>query len=156
MLELTTLMAPEVAANTDPDATLSLSYDQRVKCRLRATLQSGSEVALFLPRGTVLKDGDLLGSRCGVQVRVEAAEESLSVCAVEDALQFARACYHLGNRHVPLQIHAGELAYQHDHVLDDMLRGLGLQVVHRRAGFQPENGAYGRHGGHGHAHHHEH
>lgn len=137
---------------------LRLDLGQRVKCRLRATLEDGREVGLFLPRGSVLKDGDLLKSRCGIVVQVIAADELLSVCAVDEPLLFARACYHLGNRHVPLQIQAGVLSYQHDHVLDDMLRGFGLLVESKMAPFQPENGAYsnGHSTGHSHAHGHEH
>jgi urease accessory protein len=67
---------------------------------------------------------------------------------------FARACYHLGNRHVPLQVGHGWLRYQNDYVLDDMLRQLGLDVKHEQAPFEPENGAYGEHGGHSHGHSH--
>ena len=136
------------------DGQLRLDLGQRVKCRLRATLEDGREVGIFLPRGTVLKDGDVLLSRCGIAVQVIAAEELLSVCAVDEPLLFARACYHLGNRHVPLQIQNGLLSYQHDHVLDDMLRGFGLTVDSKMAPFQPENGAYSS--GHSTAHDHSH
>jgi len=142
------------------DGQLRLDLGQRVKCRLRATLEDGREAGIFLPRGTVLKDGDVLGSRCGIAVQVVAADELLSVCAVDEPLLFARACYHLGNRHVPLQIQEGLLSYQHDHVLDDMLRGFGLIVDSQMSPFQPENGAYsGGHSSshaHGHSHAHSH
>ena len=159
MIELTKLQEGELAS---VDATLSLDYGQRVKCRLRATLDDGRAAGLFLPRGTVLKDGDVLTGDSGLHVVIVAADEQLSVCAVELPLLFARACYHLGNRHVPLQIKAGVLSYQHDHVLDDMLRGFGLEVRVEMASFHPENGAYssassGEHShshGHSHAHHH--
>ena len=159
MLELTKLYVDELSS---VDATLCLDYGQRVKCRLRASLDDGREVGLFLPRGTVLKDGDVLTGDSGLHVAVLAADEQLSVCAVEESLLFARACYHLGNRHVPLQIEASILSYQHDHVLDDMLRGFGLEVRAEMASFHPENGAYstaasGGHShthGHAHAHHH--
>ncbi len=155
MIELNFLITSDNPSGTAMDGSLRLDFDQRVKCRLRALLEDGREVAIFLPRGTVLKDKDILRSACGLQVQVVAADESLSVCAVEDPLMFARACYHLGNRHVPLQIHAGELSYQHDHVLDDMLRGFGLDVHNCSASFHPENGAYSKHGSnhsHSHAH----
>ncbi|MGB0867188.1 MAG: urease accessory protein UreE [Granulosicoccaceae bacterium] len=157
MLELNSLCKSNTAHVTTIAGNLRLDYDQRVKCRLRAQLEDGREVVLFLPRGSVLKDGDILNSPCGLQVLVVAAEECLSVCAVDDPLMFARACYHLGNRHVPLQIRDGELSYQHDHVLDDMLRGFGLEVHNRMASFHPENGAYSSHGvGHSHSHSHAH
>jgi urease accessory protein len=80
-------------------------------------------------------------------VRVQAAPEPLSVVRSADALQLARACYHLGNRHIPLQILGGELRYLADHVLDHMIEGLGLAVEHRSLPFEPEAGAY-----HGHDH----
>jgi urease accessory protein len=93
----------------------------------------------------------------GSLVRVLAAAEPVSVVRCEDAHLLARACYHLGNRHTPLQILGGELRYQHDHVLDDMLRGLGLTPGFAELPFEPESGAYGEHAsdhahGHSHAH----
>jgi urease accessory protein len=77
-----------------------------------------------------------------VVVEVRGAPERLSVVRSDDALELARAAYHLGNRHVPLQVLRGELRYQHDHVLDDMVRRLGLAVEERDAVFSPEGGAY--------------
>jgi urease accessory protein len=76
-------------------------------------------------------------------VRVQAAPENLSVARCIDPLLFARACYHLGNRHVPLQIEKQRIVFLHDHVLDEMLKGLGLSVDHTMAPFAPEAGAYG-------------
>lgn len=87
-------------------------------------------------------------------MQVLAAQESVSTVYLNDPLLLARACYHLGNRHVPLQIDSGFIRYQHDHVLDDMVRGLGLEVSIERTTFEPESGAYGRHS-HSHAHQHE-
>jgi urease accessory protein len=78
-------------------------------------------------------------------VLVKAAPELVSVMRSDDSLQFARACYHLGNRHVPLQILAGELRYLNDHVLDHMLEGLGMSVDHQMLPFEPEAGAYHSH-----------
>ncbi|MFC6671795.1 urease accessory protein UreE [Marinobacterium aestuariivivens] len=122
-----------------------------MKSRLRAELTDGREVGLFLPRGLVLRHGDLLGSDEGLVVRIESAPESVSTVRSSDALLLARACYHLGNRHVPLQVEAGWIRYLHDHVLDDMVRGLGLEVTSEEAPFEPEAGAY-QSGGHGHHH----
>ena len=101
----------------------------------------------------MLRDGDLLGDEDGFVVAVRAAAETLSVVQVEDALTLAKACYHLGNRHVPLQIEADRLCYQHDHVLDEMLQGLGLRITCEQAPFDPEPGVYG---GRSHAHSHAH
>lgn len=147
MLKITGFAEPK-AAHQD---TLTLPYELRQKSRLRATSNLGTEVGVFLPRGTVLHDGDLLRAEDGRVVLVRAAPEPVSVVRTQDALLFARACYHLGNRHVALQIALGELRYPHDHVLDDMVRGLGLSVSHEQAAFEPEHGAYHSHG-HGHDH----
>ncbi len=112
---------------------------------------------MFLERGTILRDGDLLLADDGRVVEVEAAPESVSTVQADDPRQLARACYHLGNRHVALQIGAGWLRYQHDHVLDDMVRGLGLEVRSELAPFEPEGGAYVSHAAsHGHGHTHSH
>ncbi|MBK8964163.1 MAG: urease accessory protein UreE [Candidatus Competibacteraceae bacterium] len=133
--------------------TLTLPFELRQKSRLRARLDSGEDVGLFLPRGTVLRDGDRLRATCGRVVEVRAAPEAVSTARTDDALRLARAAYHLGNRHVALQVGAGWLRYLHDHVLDRMIEELGLTVSAERAPFEPEAGAYGGdHHGHGHAH----
>lgn len=139
---------------------LTLPFELRQKSRLRGRLDSGGEVGLILERGTVLRGGDLLEAADGRVVEVVAAPELLSVVAGTDALQLARAAYHLGNRHVAVQILAGSIRYLHDHVLDDMLLGMGLPVRVETLPFEPEGGAYGRHGhdhveGDAHAHTHE-
>ncbi len=133
-------------------STLTLELDQRIKSRLRVTLDNGEEAGLFLPRGTQLLEGDLLQAETGEMIKIQAALESVSTVPIKDALSMARACYHLGNRHVPLQIADHFVRYQHDHVLDDMVRGLGLQVIIEKAPFEPEPGAYDGHPGHNHAH----
>jgi len=135
------------------DASLTLPLESRSKSRLRVTLDDGREAGLFLPRGSSLRQGDLLRSEAGLVVEVHAAPESLPRVRCDDPLQLARACYHLGNRHVALQIEPGQLSYRHDHVLDEMVTGLGLQVVVEQAPFEPEAGAYGRHS-HTHGHNH--
>lgn len=119
------------------------------------TLDDGSEAGLFLDRGSTLRDGDCLAADDGSAVQVRAAPETLSAVDCGDPQLFARACYHLGNRHVPLQIQPGRLCYQHGPVLDALLHGLGLQVGVVQAPFDPEPGAYGGHGPtHGHDHDH--
>jgi urease accessory protein len=132
---------------------LVLPFGDRAKSRLRAALDNGEEAGLFLERGSVLRHGDLLLADDGRVVEVEAAPETVSTVHTDDALMLARASYHLGNRHVPLQIGPGWLRYQHDHVLDDMLKGFGLSVHVGSAPFEPEGGAYvSAHTPHPHAH----
>ncbi len=149
MLRLVRKITPDLAVRR----TLTLSFEQRIKSRLRVTLDDGSDAGLFLERGSMLRNSDCLASDDGIAVRVCAAPETVSVVRCNDPLLFARACYHLGNRHVPLQIEPGLLCYQHDRVLDDMLRRLGLEVTVEQAPFEPEPGAYSGHPHrHGHAH----
>jgi urease accessory protein len=137
-----------------PDAVateqLLLPFEKRCKSRLRTTLASGEECGLFLERGGVLRGGDKLLGNDGRVVAVVAAPESLLEATSNDPLQLARAAYHLGNRHVALQVLAGSLRIAQDHVLGEMLRGLGLPVIEIEAPFEPEAGAYGAHGSHGH------
>lgn len=142
-----------VAVAPDHTPTLGLTSEQRARARLRAVLSDGREVGILLSRGGQLRDGDGLGSADGLTVRVCAAPETLSRVETADPLALARACYHLGNRHVALQIEPNRVSWLHDHVLDAMVEGLGLQVQRVTAPFDPESGAYG---GHGHGHNHDH
>lgn len=149
MLQLTTITQNAVNA----PANVTLPFEQRCKSRLRVILDDGREAAIMLPRGTILRNGDLLSDGNRIAVRVKAAAESVSTVYSDNSNALARACYHLGNRHVALMITADFIRYQHDHVLDDMVRGLGLNVKHEEAVFEPEAGAYqeqGHHHGHEH------
>ena len=147
-------------------ASLTLPIDVRVKSRIKVTLNDGREAGLLLPRGLLLRGGDVLSNDDGSEfVQIIAADEGVSVVHCDDPFTLAKACYHLGNRHVPLQIMPGELRYHHDHVLDDMLRQFGLEVTFAHLPFEPEAGAYaseshghshGHSHDHGHDHHHEH
>jgi len=155
MIELTCL----TVNGATPDGYLTLPIEQRVRSRLRVTLDDGRSAGLFLPRGTLLRGGDRLGSENGLVIEIIAADESVSTVHCDDLARLARAAYHLGNRHIPLQVEHGWLRYQHDHVLDDMLRQMGLDPVTEQAPFEPEAGAYqqdthGHH--HAHTHSHEH
>lgn len=132
---------------------LTLPYDDRKKFRLRTSLDSGREIGLQLLRQGVLRDGDRLRAEDGTMIRVRAGEEAVSTVLCDDPLLMARTCYHLGNRHVPLQIEQNRLRYQKDHVLDDMVSKMGLTVTHEMAPFEPESGAYHGSGGHQHHHH---
>ncbi|MFO1200109.1 MAG: urease accessory protein UreE [Burkholderiaceae bacterium] len=127
------------------DAELCLPFELRARSRLRARLSSGAEVALVLPRGTVLRDGARL-SGSGLTVRVRAADEDVVEVRSQDAQALARAAYHLGNRHVPVQVGADHLLFGYDAVLVDMLVRMGLRTRRTWAPFEPEAGAYG----HGH------
>jgi len=134
---------------------LVLPFEVRSRSRFRARLQSGEAVGVQLPRGEILRGGDQLLASDGRVIEVAAADEEVSTVRGEDGAQLARAAYHLGNRHVPLQIGAGWIRYGHDHVLDDMVRGLGLAVNIEAAPFEPEAGAYPAHAGAAHEHSHD-
>lgn len=143
----------KVEANEEPHTALILGKDQREKSRLKVTLQDGREAGLFFEKGTSFQDGDTIISDDGkILVEIKAAAETVSTVTCDDPLLLAKACYHLGNRHVPLQINATTLHYQHDHVLDEMVRGLGLVVTCEDAPFEPESGAYSGGGHHHHSH----
>jgi urease accessory protein len=155
MLRLREIVNP-AEAHGPPDATATLTLDERRRSRLRLALDDGREAALFLPRGSALRDGDVLRADGGALVLVRAAAESLSVARARDPHLLLRGAYHLGNRHVPVELGDGWLAYEHDHVLDDMVRGLGLAVEARRAPFEPEAGAFRHDAGHANTHDHAH
>jgi urease accessory protein len=124
---------------------LELPFDQRQKSRLRTQLASGEPVALKLPRGEILRGGDLVVASDGRIIEVVAAPERLLDVVCADPSALARAAYHLGNRHVPVQVGDGYLRVAADHVLESMLRGLGATLTELEAPFEPEAGAYGAH-----------
>lgn len=136
----------------DWDDEIALPFDLRERARCRTTSKGGQDVGIFVERGGLLKDGDCLkGEGTGV-FRIIAQLEDLSVVTTDSPHGLARAAYHLGNRHVRLQVHENYLAYQPDHVLDEMIAGLGFVVEHKSLPFEPEFGAYHREG-HSHSHH---
>ena len=130
--------------------TLTLPYDTRCKSRFAATLDTGEEVGVVLPRGTVLRDGDVLVADDGGLVRVSAAAESVLLVRALDRITLTRAAYHLGNRHTPVELGDDALKLEADPVLEAMLKQLGASVERATLPFQPEAGAYG--GGHRHGH----
>jgi len=141
----------------DYSHTLTLAYELRQKARLKTKSDSGEEVGLMLPRGLVLRGGDCLQSDEGVIAKIISAPEEVSVARTNDKLVLSKACYHLGNRHMPLQIEENCLVYQKDHVLDEMVENLGLTITHEMRAFEPESGAYSNHSvSHDHNHDHEH
>lgn len=134
------------ATQSEPaQASLTLTFERRSKMRARIVLDDGGEAMLDLPRGRPLQDGDKVKADDGLVIQVHAASESLSVATSADPLLLARACYHLGNRHVALEIGPNRVAYLTDHVLDDLVRHLGLTLTLETAPFSPENGAYDHH-----------
>jgi urease accessory protein len=122
-----------------------LSFEQRQKSRLRVGLESGEQVGFVLPRGEIRRGGDRVTSLDGRVFEIVSAPEKL--LHIESAM-LVQAAYHLGNRHVPVQVGNGFLRIAEDHVLEEMLRQLGARVSHVEAPFEPEPGAYG--GGHQH------
>lgn len=146
----------KVESDRPATARLCLPIDARTRSRLRVTLEDGREAGLFLPRGLILRGGDRLGAESGEVIEVVAAAEAVSTVKTEDPQLLIRCAYHLGNRHVPLEVGIDYLRYQHDHVLDEMVRGLGAEVVSEQAPFEPEAGAYASDGQGHHHHHHDH
>lgn len=129
MIELTEI---NTEITIQPNAFLSLPIDSRIKSRLKVELDDGREAGLFLPRGHILRGGEQLKSQCGMVVEVKAAPEKVSTVYCSDLHLLTRVAYHLGNRHVPLQVEFGWVRYQHDHVLDEMVEGLVQKSQRKR------------------------
>jgi len=151
MIELTKLLDKK----TKSEGSLTLPIEQRVRSRLKVKLDDGRDAGLFLPRGTLIRGGDCLSNNDGLIIEIIAANENVSTLHCDDTTQLARAAYHLGNRHIPLQIESNWLRYQHDHVLDKMLEQMSLNVIVESAPFEPEAGAY-QQAPHQHEHDHDH
>ena len=151
-------------------ATVELDWDVRQKSRFAATDSQGRALAIFLPRGQAVRGGDVLLAQDNSLIRVIAAPQRvlrITACAVHgNAFDLMRAAYHLGNRHVPIELQPDHLKIEPDHVLAEMLRNMHMTVVAADLPFEPEGGAYGGHvtndghshheHGHGHAHEHTH
>jgi urease accessory protein len=147
--------------------TVELDWDVRQKSRFDATDSTGRAIGVFLPRGTLVRGGDVLVLEDGSLVCVQAAPQEvlrITACAEHgSAFDLTRAAYHLGNRHVPIELQPDHLKIEPDHVLADMLRAMHMTVVTVHEAFEPEGGAYSSHGhaqghghGHGHGHSHDH
>jgi urease accessory protein len=126
-----------------------LTFDARCKSRLLLTLDNGELAALIVERGRTLRDGERVKIEDGREVEIVSAEESLLEAISDDPLLIAKAAYHLGNRHVAVQLMPDRLRILADHVLAEMMVGLGLKVNALVAPFEPEGGAYGHHHHHG-------
>lgn len=140
-------------------ATLELDWDVRQKSRFDATDSQGRKLGVFLPRGTLVRGGDVLLAEDGSMLRVIAAPQPvlrITACPSHGSpFDLTRAAYHLGNRHVPIELKPDHLKIEPDHVLADMLRAMHLIVNAVEEAFEPEGGAYSS-GGHGHGHDHGH
>jgi urease accessory protein len=140
--------------------TVQLDWDVRQKSRFDATDSAGRTLAVFLPRGTAVRGGDVLVAGDGSLIRVVAAPQPVLVvraCADHGSpFDLLRAAYHLGNRHVALELQPDHLKLEPDHVLAEMLRLMGLDVDEAQLAFEPEGGAYAGGQGHGHSHGHSH
>jgi urease accessory protein len=148
--------------------SITLDWDVRQKSRFESTDSAGRQVGVFLQRGQVVRGGDVLVGEDGSLLKVLAAPQAvlrITHCSQHGTpFDLTRAAYHLGNRHVPIELQTDHLKIEPDHVLADMLRAMHLIVHEVQDSFEPENGAYGEHGGghhhhgddHGHAHAHAH
>ena len=136
---------PARAFGVPAAGTLRLPFELRQRSRQRARLVSGEEVALDLPRGCVLRGGDWVVASDGRAIAVEAEPERVLHVECETPEALARAAYHLGNRHVPVEVGAGFLRLAYDHVLERLLEGLNARLQILEAPFEPEAGAYGAH-----------
>jgi urease accessory protein len=131
--------------------TLTLDFDARHRRRIRLTADQGEDVLLDLPKAVAMSDGDGLQLDDGRWLEVHAATESIVEVRHTNSHEFARLAWHLGNRHLPTEIRDDVLRIRPDHVIEDMLRGFGADLVRVQVPFQPEGGAYG-----GNGHHHDH
>ncbi len=147
---------PETAAEPEAGLRLPLRADERTSLRGHRRSACGRDLLLQLPRGGALEPGDRLAPEAGGPlVVVEAADEPLMVVRAADPLALLQAAYHLGNRHVAMELHRDALRLGVDSVLEDLLRHRGLSVERTMGPFQPEPGAYTP-SGHGHHHPHGH
>jgi urease accessory protein len=143
--------------------SITLDWDVRQKSRFESTDSAGRQVGIFLQRGQVVRGGDVLVGEDGSLLKALAADQPvlrITHCSEHGTpFDLTRAAYHLGNRHVPIELQPDHLKIEPDHVLADMLRAMHLIVHEVQDSFEPENGAYGEHGGghhHGHEHDHNH
>jgi urease accessory protein len=151
MIKLIEVIQEKDAKQLNCGASIKLPIELRIKSRVRVALDDGRAAGLMLPRGGLIRGGDVLKSEDGLLVKVIAAPQIVSTVSSDDPLMLMKAAYHLGNRHIALQIEKKFVRYLHDHILDDMIRGLGIEVLVSEEAFEPEAGAYQQMGG-GHSH----
>ena len=166
MLEIKSkLKIPRSAYKVEVRGQLKLPFESRQKSRLHTKLVSGEEVGLMLPRGEILRGGDLVTASDGRVIEIISQKEKILHIEADSPQALAKVAYHLGNRHVPVQVGENFLRIAEDHVLEEMAGKLGAKVSHLEAPFEPEAGAYAGghhqheemgHGGKIHDHHHDH
>ncbi|EXD17073.1 urease accessory protein UreE [Acinetobacter baumannii] len=125
--------------------TVELTFDTRQKSRFRAALSSGVDIGADLPRTGILRSGSYIATQEGDVLRVDAKPERLMKVTAQTEFDLLKAAYHLGNRHVPLMLTPTALYFEPDHVLAEMVEGLGLAVTETDHPFEPESGAYAQH-----------
>ncbi|EHU2111232.1 urease accessory protein UreE [Acinetobacter baumannii] len=125
--------------------TVELTFDTRQKSRFRAALASGVDIGVDLPRTGILRSGSYIATQEGDVLRVDAKPERLMKVTAQTEFDLLKAAYHLGNRHVPLMLTPTALYFEPDHVLAEMVEGLGLTVTETDHPFEPESGAYAQH-----------
>ncbi|MCK4111966.1 urease accessory protein UreE [Acinetobacter radioresistens] len=124
---------------------VELTFDTRQKSRFRATLNSGIDIGADLPRTGILRSGSFIATEQGDILRIDAKPEHLMQVIAQSDFDLVKAAYHLGNRHVPLMLTPSALYFEPDHVLAEMVTGLGLTVAEIEHPFEPESGAYAQH-----------
>ncbi|MDA3432165.1 urease accessory protein UreE [Acinetobacter baumannii] len=125
--------------------TVELTFDTRQKSRFRAVLASGVDIGADLPRTGILRSGSYIATQEGDVLRVDAKPERLMKVTAQTEFDLLKAAYHLGNRHMPLMLTPTALYFEPDHVLAEMVEGLGLTVTETDHPFEPESGAYAQH-----------
>ncbi|MGN1392508.1 MAG: urease accessory protein UreE [Succinivibrionaceae bacterium] len=121
---------------------VELDIDERRSSRLIVFSKSGKQCVIVMDRGSIIRGGTYIENREGEVLLVQAAKEAVSTITVGNSFDLVKIAYHLGNRHVPLEITSDYLRYQEDHVLDQMVEQLGGQVIHSQERFEPISGAY--------------
>ncbi|MEB3767771.1 urease accessory protein UreE [Acinetobacter sp. MD2] len=143
-MKIYTQRLDEIASNQHFE-TVALTFDTRQKSRFRATLANGTDIGADLPRTGILRSGSFIATREGDILRVDAKPEQLMQVTAKTDFELLKAAYHLGNRHVPLMLTPTALYFEPDHVLAEMVEGLGLNVTQVQHAFEPESGAYAQH-----------
>lgn len=144
------------AGSFTPDGEVRLDFDDRFRRRKRYETAGGIAFILDLNEAQVLRDGDGLELEDGRVILVRAADEPLVEVRAGASMPLMRIAWHLGNRHLPAELHQDRILIREDHVIEDMLRGMGAVIARVRAPFNPEGGAYGEHNRSAHQHHHGH
>jgi urease accessory protein len=159
MIRATTVVSAAEMEKISAIDSVTLDFDDRYRRRIALQADGGLTFLLDLPAAQPIRHGEGLRLEDGSVIRVLGRPERLVAVAAPDALTLARLAWHLGNRHLPAQFEQGRVLIRDDHVIVDMLRGLGAQIEIVSEPFQPEGGAYGQHNhdhGHPHDHHHDH